>query len=152
MIRKHRLARCGGERGNASVLTIGVSVVVLMVIAFGIAVTGVEIDRNRVQFVADGAALYAAGTTSENRLYDDAGDPRIPTEAEARERASAYLAQYPHQFSRVSDMDITALALSPNGEVRLSLEARVHPPLVGWISRALDSPIVVRVDSSAHAH
>ncbi|MDU5963280.1 MAG: hypothetical protein E6Z13_09030, partial [Dermabacter sp.] len=78
-----------------------------MVIAFGIAVTGVEIDRNRVQFVADGAALYAAGGASENRLYDDVGDPRIPTEAEARERASAYLAQYPHQFSRVRDMDIT---------------------------------------------
>ena len=68
MIRKRRLARCRGERGNASVLTIGVSVVVLMVIAFGIAVTGVEIDRNRVQFVADGAALYAAGGASENRL------------------------------------------------------------------------------------
>ncbi|MCG7442979.1 MULTISPECIES: flp pilus-assembly TadE/G-like family protein [Dermabacter] len=152
MRHKHGAALLGAERGNASVLTIGVSVVVLMVIAFGIAVTGVEIDRNRAQFVADGAALHAAGATSENTLYGASGDPRTPTEEEARERAQAYLASYPHQFSRVSDMHIASLSLAPSGEVTITLEARLHPPLVGWISRALDSPLVVRVQSSAHAH
>ncbi len=152
MTLKHRAVLAHGERGNASILTIGVSVVVLMVIAFGVAVTGMEIDRNRAQFVADGAALYAAGATSEDKLYDAAGDPRTPTEAEARERAEDYLAAYPHEFSRVSDMTIASLSLAPGGRVTLALEAHVHPPLVGWISRALDSPLVVRVQSSAHAH
>ncbi|MCT1866752.1 pilus assembly protein TadG-related protein [Dermabacter sp. p3-SID358] len=152
MTRKRRLLPLKAERGNASVLTIGVSVVVLMVIALGVATTGVEIDRNRLQFVADGAALYAAAGTSESTVYDGAGDPRVPTLAEARERAETYLAVYPEKFPRVSEMSIVSLSLAPSGEISLTLEARVHPPLASWISRALDSPITVHVRSTAHAH
>ena len=48
------------DRGSMTVLTTGVLVVILLVMAVGTAITSVHLERNRLQSAADGAALAAS--------------------------------------------------------------------------------------------
>ncbi len=151
---KRLVNRGRDEAGNTSVLTIGVMVVVLMVIAFGAAVTGVEVDRNRLQFVADGAALYASSAFDESQVYGH--DPGTlgpaPTDADARARARAYVEKYPIQHPRIRDVTVSSVRVEPDGRVAVTLRARTRPPLVGWIADALDVPVPLTVHSEGHTH
>lgn len=142
------------EHGNTSVLTIGLTVIVLMLIGFGVALTGVEIDRNRLQFVADGAALYASSAFDERQVYDGDGSvtSRSPTEAQARDRVREYLAEYPLRHRRLSHIQARRVSVEADGRVHVELVAQTKPPLVGWISESLDVPVRITVASEAHTH
>src|SRR5699024_5001952 len=48
--------RVRDARGSMTILTTGVLVVILMVLAVGTAITGVQLERNGLQYAADSAA------------------------------------------------------------------------------------------------
>lgn len=147
------------ERGNTSVLTIGVMVIVLMVIAFGAAITGVELDRNRVQAMADGAALSAAAAVDEDAVeafnagYRAPGQTRskLISQDSAEQAVEDYLASYPAGGGSLGRVEVESVEVHPSGDVTVRMVAETSPPLVGWISRGLDAPVTLRVESEAHS-
>lgn len=147
-------ARMGSEDGNASVLTIGLVTIVLMLIAFGTALTGIELDRNRLHFIADGAALYASGAFDETPVYEgnEAHVRLAPSETSADERVREYVRQYPGTSARLRNVTVDSVDAYADGRVEVRLSAVTDPPLVGWISRSLDAGVPVRVVSEGHSH
>lgn len=148
-----KLRRIGvSEDGNITVLSIGVCVLVVMLVGFAAAVTGVELDRNRIQFVSDGAALYASSGFSEEQVYGDEAGSRGPTAADARARAQEYVKEYPISHPRIDGIRVEQVSVDSDGRVTLTVVGSAHPPLVGWVSRSLDKPVSIRVSSEAHTH
>lgn len=149
-----RRARLASEDGNASVLTIGLVTIVLMLIAFGTALTGIELDRNRLHFIADGAALYASGAFDETSVYEgsEAHVRFAPSETSADERVREYVRQYPGTSARLRNVTVDSVDAYADGRVEVRLSAVTDPPLVGWISRSLDAGVPLRVVSEGHSH
>ncbi|MDO5663037.1 MAG: Tad domain-containing protein [Brachybacterium sp.] len=128
------------EHGSITLLITGLLVVILMVVAVGTSITGVHLDRNAVQSMADGAALTASQQLDEDMLYTPDGAPagvnapvRID-EAEARRAATAYLRTYPQPSERLSDLRIDSLAVGEDGTVTVVVAGRTDPPLIGWVT------------------
>src|SRR5690606_1477333 len=61
--------RWADARGSMTILTTGVLVVILMVIAVGTSITGVQLERNGLQHAADSAALAASQAVDPARIY-----------------------------------------------------------------------------------
>ena len=146
------MGRLRRDDGNTSVLTIGFMVVILMIIGFGTALTAVELDRNRLQLVADGAALAGAGTVSDSAAdYGAAsGAPRVSTRS-AETAAREFVAGHPELSGRLSRVTITDVRVDPDGTVHVDLRAVTSPPLIGWVSSALNRPVTISVSSSSRA-
>ena len=103
-----------------------------------------------MQFVADGAALYATGGFAEAGAYQVAAN-RIPSQKAARERAEEFVREYDGAHARLSLIRVQDVRVHADGRVEVEVSAFTHPPLVGWISRGLDQPVVIRVRSEAYA-
>lgn len=141
------LSACGAlgqrwreDRGTVTILLIGVLVVILMVIAVTTSITGIHLDRNRLQYAADGAALAAAQAIDPDEVYGG-GSGGVVDEDEARRRATDYLAADPATLSDLQDVTITTVQVGADGTVRITLEAGAHPLLVGWLTEASASPV-----------
>ena len=125
-------ARLREDRGTMTILVVGVLVVILMVLAVGTAITGIHLERNRLQGTADGAALAASQAYSLDELYGQG--PAQLQQADARAAAEAYLSTYPVASERTRDVRIASLDVDGDGMVRVVLEAQTDPPLIGWIT------------------
>ena len=132
-----------------TILTTGVLVVILMVIAVGTAITGVQLERNGLQHAADSTALAAAQAIDPARLYE-AGDGPAIHPASARDAAEEHLRSYPHDTRRTGDIALAALTVDADGTVR-GLTARTHPPLAGWFMRGTGTAIPLTVEGEARA-
>ncbi|ATG54452.1 hypothetical protein CFK41_06480 [Brachybacterium ginsengisoli] len=143
-------ARALDARGSMTVLSTGVLVVILMVIAVGTAITGVQLERNGLQHAADSAALAAAQSVDPARIYTD-GEGAAIHEGSARAAAEAHLREYPHETTSTEDIHISSLTVDPDGTVHVVLSARTHPPLAGWFTRGTGTAIPLTVDGEARA-
>lgn len=128
-------ARLRGESGTMTILTVGVIIVILMVLAVGTAITGVHLERNRLQSTADGAALVASQAYDPQSLYGSGGSEVRVSERDARAAAEAYLAAYPVSSARTRDVRIEQVDVGADGTVRVVLAAQTDPPLIGWVTR-----------------
>ncbi|ASK64891.1 hypothetical protein CFK39_02530 [Brachybacterium avium] len=137
-------------RGSMTILTTGVLVVILMVIAVGTAITGVQLERNGLQHAADSAALAAAQSVDSSRLYSADGDSAIHP-GSARTAAEAHLRTYPHETTRTEAIGLASLTVDPDGTVHVVLTARTHPPLAGWFTRRTGTAIPLTVEGEARA-
>ncbi|WP_394216863.1 pilus assembly protein TadG-related protein [Brachybacterium vulturis] len=137
-------------RGSMTILTTGVLVVILMVIAVGTAITGVQLERNGLQHAADSASLAAAQAVDPARLYT-AGEGTAIRPRSARAAAEAQLRDYPHETTRTEDIALASLAVDPDGTVHVVLTARTHPPLAGWFTRGTGTAIPLTVEGEARA-
>ena len=142
--------RLRDARGSMTILTTGVLVVILMVIAVGTAITGVQLERNGLQHAADSTALAAAQAIDPERLYE-AGDGPAIHPASARDAAEEHLRSYPHDTRRTGDIALAALTVDADGTVHVVLTARTHPPLAGWFTRGTDLAIPLTVQGEARA-
>lgn len=149
--RLHTLhTRLADARGSMTILTTGVLVVILMVIAVGTAITGVQLERNGLQHAADSAALAASQAVDGARLYDGAEGPAIHP-ASARAAAEEQLRAYPHETTSTVDIHLADVTVDPDGTVHVVLSARTHPPLAGWFTRGTDLAIPLTVQGEARA-
>lgn len=154
LLRNRMLGRLREDRGTMTILITGVLVVILMVTALGVAITGVELERNELQAAADGTALAAAQGFAQQDLYDasrPAGTPVHPHPAIATRAGTAYLRTYPLSGSRTHDLRIADLTVAADGTVTVTLTARTDPPLVGWFTRGTGTSIPLQVTGHARA-
>lgn len=137
-------------RGSMTILTTGVLVVVLMVIALGTAITGVQLERNGLQHAADSAALAAAQAVDPARLYV-AGEGTAIHRGTARAAAEEHLRAYPHETTSTEAIQLAEVAVGADGTVRVVITARTHPPLAGWFTRRTGTAIPLTVEGEARA-
>lgn len=157
------LARLDDDSGNMTVLTGGVIAIVLLAIGVGTALTGVHLERKELQSAADGAALYAVARVAEDAVYggaaEQAGEPapltgerRLPlSQAGVREAAEQYLADYPSPAGRTGPPAVADVELLGDGTAQLTLTAVTNPPLIGWITDATGTGVVLRATATATA-
>lgn len=142
--------RLRDARGSMTILTTGVLVVVLMVIAVGTAITGVQLERNGLQHAADSAALAAAQAVDPARLYV-AGDGAAIHRSTARAAAEAHLRDYPHETASTGSIQLAEVSVDADGTVHVVISARTHPPLAGWFTRGTGTAIPLTVEGEARA-
>ncbi|PMC76562.1 MULTISPECIES: pilus assembly protein TadG-related protein [unclassified Brachybacterium] len=142
--------RIAGTSGSMTILTTGVLVVLLMVIAVGTAVTGVQLERNGLQHAADAAALAASQAVDPSEIYR-AGEGSVISPPEARQAAADHLAAYPLDSDRVEGVEILGVTVAADGTVHVVLAARAHPPLLSWFSRETGMTIPLTVTGEARA-
>ncbi|MFC0674578.1 pilus assembly protein TadG-related protein [Brachybacterium hainanense] len=141
------------DRGTLTILITGVLVVILMIAALGVAVTGVHLERASLQDAADGAALAASQAIDPRAIYagDGQGGPRVLTEVEARREAESFLSAYPLSSTRLRDVRVAAVGTMADGTVEVTLAATVDPPLIGWFTRGAGVSIPLATEGSARA-
>lgn len=168
-------SRLREDGGTMTVLTLGVLVVILMVIGVGVAITGVQLARNELQSLADGASLAASQGFEESAVYagatgiasaDPGGEPGsdpgttvgpgagaviLPTAAQARRLAADYLAGAVVQDARLREVTVDDVRVEADGTVRITLAARVDPPLAGWFTRGTGTSIPLHAAGDARA-
>jgi hypothetical protein len=142
-------AACARETGTMTVLTTGVLVVILMVIGVGTAITGVQLERNRLQNAADGAALAASQAYGEDSVYEDG--PTSLQRPDVRREAEEYLESYPPGSRRTRDIHVEDARVLEDGSVEVRLGAVTDPPLIGWITRSGVVSIPLDVSGSARS-
>lgn len=155
------------DRGTITILLVGVLVVVLAVMAVGAAVTGVHLERNRLQNVADGAALAASQAYRETSFYEEGsaddrsrtgpdvpgGSEQVapPTSTDATAAARHYLERYPPTGSSTHDLTVSSVQVSADGSVTVRVHAVTDPPLVGWVTRSGVLAVPLTVTSTARS-
>lgn len=142
--------RWADARGSMTILTTGVLVVILMVIAVGTSITGVQLERNGLQHAADSAALAASQAVDPARIYSDADGPAIHT-GSARDAAEEHLRSYPYDTTSTEDIHIQEVTVDADGTAHVVLAARTNPPLVGWFTRGTGTSIPLTVLGEARA-
>lgn len=139
------------DRGQLSVLLLGLTVIAMTLIIGGLAVTSVHISRMRLLDAADAAAL-AATDEGARRIYDEGLGTHLPLDdALVQQTAAEHLASRgrPHGLEAWSVAPGTG---SPDGRtavVRLTAEADL--PLVGGLLESLGGSVTVTVESRARA-
>ena len=147
------MSRRRDDRGSMTVLTTGVLVVILLVMAVGTAITSVHLDRNRLQSIADGAALAGSQALDVAALYDE--DAAVvgahPTPDRARAAVRDYLRHYPLRSSRLRDTHLEEVRVAPDGTVTVRIGALTDPALAGWFTRGTRTSIPLVTEGSARA-
>ncbi len=140
-----------GEQGQAGLLTLGFTVVAILLILVTVAITSAQLARMQLLDVADAAALDAADAL-DVAAYQRGVDDAVPvSDATVRAAAEAYLAG----VTRPSGLQSWAVENgtgSPDGEsavVRLSGTADL--PFVGSLLDAVGSSVTITVVSRARA-
>lgn len=90
------------ERGQASVLIVGFAVVVILLVAVVTAASAAFLQRRSLMAWADGAALTAAQSLAEERLYTYGAGAGLPLSMEvAQESVTAYVMRHrlPERFT-----------------------------------------------------
>lgn len=142
--------RWADSRGSMTILTTGVLVVILMVIAVGTAITGVQLERNGLQHAADSAALAASQAVDPSRIYSAGDGPAIHA-GSARDAAEEHLRSYPYDTTSTEDIHLQDVTVDADGTAHVVLAARTNPPLVGWFTRGTGTSIPLTVVGEARA-
>ena len=150
----HRAAvrrRWRDDRGQLSVLVLGLTVIAMTLIIGGLAVTSVQISRMRLLDAADSAALGATDDGAE-RIYDDGVGADLPLDdASVRESAATHLSER----SRPHGLESWAVAPgtgSPDGRTAVVvLTGEADLPLIGGLLQSMGGSVTLTVESRARA-
>ncbi len=140
------------ERGQVSILLIGMVSLVLLLVLGVVGATSVQLSRIHLLDAADAAALAAADAVDEDTLYDAGLGEGIPlTSGGVRAAASEHLA---HQAvpDRISGWGVAPGTGTPDARtavVRIQGEARI--PVVSRLLRSLGGGITITVESRARS-
>lgn len=139
------------DRGQLSVLVLGLTVIAMTLIIGGLAVTSVQISRMRLLDAADSAALGATDDGAE-RIYDEGVGSDLPLDdTTVRESAATHLAER----SRPHGLESWAVAPgtgSPDGRTAVVvLTGEADLPLIGGLLQSMGGSVTVTVESRARA-
>lgn len=145
------LRRLRDDRGQLSIMVLGLTVIALTLIIGGLAVTSVEISRMKLLDAADSAALEATDEGTERIYTSGLGETLPVTDAVVQRSAADHLAsrERPHGIESWAVAEGTG---SPDGQtavVRLQGEADL--PLIGGLLESLGGSVTVTVESRARA-
>lgn len=143
--------RARDDRGQLSILILGLTVIAMTLIIGGLAVTSVQISRMRLLDAADSAALEATDEGTE-RIYDQGLGETLPLSDDVvRRSAASHLASRDRPHG-VESWSVASGTGSPDGRtavVRLRGEADL--PLVGGLLESMGGSVTVTVESRARA-
>ena len=145
------LRRLRDDRGQLSIMVLGLTVIAMTLIIGGLAVTSVEISRMKLLDAADSAALEATDEGTERIYTSGLGETLPVTDAVVQRSAADHLASRdrPHGIESWRVAEGTG---SPDGQtavVRLQGEADL--PLIGGLLESLGGSVTVTVESRARA-
>lgn len=124
------------ERGQITLLVIGFAMILLALVAVVIDASQVVLLRRSLASLADGAALTAAQSLSEDALYSGRAGEALPLdEAAARAAVIRYV-----QRSGVQVREVEVVVVGDR--VTVALAARADLPLVGSVTRSFDGTTV----------
>ena len=147
-----RARREGGESGQVTLLILGFSVVVILLILGTLAVTSVQLSRMRLLDAADGAALDAADSLDVGAYSRGLRDAVALNNATVNDTAHGYLAERPRPPSML-DWAVAAGTGSPDGQTAVvRLTGRAEVPLVGGLLESLGGSVTITVESRARAN
>ncbi len=139
------------DRGQLSILILGLTVIAMTLIIGGLAVTSVQISRMQLLDAADSAALEATDEGAE-RIYDTGLGETLPVTDEIVQRSAAeHLASRDRPY-RLESWQVAPGTGSPDNRtavVRLTGEADL--PLVGGLLESLGGSVTITVESRARA-
>ena len=140
------------DRGQISILILGMSVIVLMLILGALGVTAAQIARIHLMDAADGAALDAADALATDTAYrHGVTDTVRVSDASVRQEAGHYLRRQPMPHG-VTSWSLGPGTGSPDGRtavVRLSGHAQI--PVLGPVLEAFGGGVTITVESRARA-
>ena len=145
------LRRLRDDRGQLSIMVLGLTVIAMTLIIGGLAVTSVQISRMKLLDAADSAALEATDEGTERIYASGLGETLPVTDAVVQRSAADHLAsrERPHGIESWAVAEGTG---SPDGQtavVRLRGEADL--PLIGGLLESLGGSVTVTVESRARA-
>ena len=139
------------ERGSTSVFILGLTLIALMLVSGGVAVTSAHLSRMRLLDAADGAALAAANALDEGAYRQGVGDSVPLSDSSVRQRAAAYLATEGRPAT-VTDWGLRPGTGTPDGRTAVvALSGRARLPMVGELLADLGVSITISVESRARA-
>lgn len=146
-------ARCNGaESGQVTLLILGFSVVVILLILGTLAVTSVQLSRMRLLDAADGAVLDAADSLDVGAYSGGLRDAVALSNATVNETARSYLAERPRPPSLL-DWAVATGTGSPDGQTAVvRLTGRAEVPVVGSLLESLGGSVTITVESRARAN
>ena len=173
--RGSRLPARGDDSGQILVLTLGLTLVVLLLVTVIVSLTGIHLERKRLLDLADNLALAAADAMTEEVIYGagagaGAGAVTSPApggaapgpdvtsdtglaltdDAVAREVAD-YLAMHPRALDGLSDV-VVVLAQSPDGRsAQVVLTSRAQPALISPVTSLFSDGVTLTAQSTARA-
>ena len=147
-----RRATASPERGQISLLILGMFLILITVVIGGIGVTAVQLSRIHLLDAADGAALDASDALDLDAAYATGLAQAVRlSDGSVREAAATYLAARTRP-SGVSNWQLVEGTGSPDGQtavVRLSGQATI--PIVGAVLRSLGGSVTITVESRARS-
>ena len=165
--RASRLPARGDDSGQILVLTLGLTLVVLLLVTVIVSLTGIHLERKRLLDLADNLALAAADAMTEEVIYGPGatlpapGDAASPaddatfdtglalTDAAVAREVADYLATHPRALEGLSDI-VVVLAQSPDGRsAQVVLTSRAQPALISPVTSLFSDGVTLTAQSTA---
>lgn len=129
-----------GESGQATILILGVALILLMLSAVIIGASSVNLQARQLLSEADGAASAAAASAHT------AGAGHTVSDAQAADAVRSHL-DASEAYSRHHDLHIVSASTTDSGQsVSVELEAQAQLPVLRWVL-----PAQVPISAESHA-
>lgn len=140
-----------GESGQVTLLILGYTMVAILLVMGGVAVTSAQLTRVRLLDTADAAALDAADSL-DTGVYRGGVGPTVPvSDATVDRAATAYLADRPLP-PNVRTWGLAPGTGTPDGQTAVvRLTGTVSVPFVGPLLHTFGSDVTITVESRARA-
>lgn len=139
------------ERGSISLHILGLTLVVMLLVAGAVAVTSAHLSRMRLLDLADGAALSAANALDESAYAQGVGESVPLSNASVQEQAASYLHARPRPAS-ISEWRLAPGTGTPDGRTAVVVVVgKAELPMVGPALRDLGISVAIRVESRARS-
>lgn len=140
------------ERGQISLLILGMFLILISLVIGGVGVTAVQLARIHLLDAADGAALDASDALDADAAYKSGLAQAVRlSDGSVQDAAADYLAAQTRPPG-VSSWQLVTGTGSPDGQtavVRLSGQATI--PIVGVVLRSLGGSVTITVESRARS-
>lgn len=148
---EHARTRGRDERGQLSIMILGLTVIAMTLIIGGLAVTSVHISRMRLLDAADSAALAATDDSAQRIYGGGVGESLAVTDEVVRRAAIDHLASR-QRPDGLESWSVAGGTGSPDGRTAVvRLTAQADLPLVGGLLASFDGSVEVTVESRARA-
>jgi hypothetical protein len=130
---------------------LGLTLVAMLLIAGGVAVTSAHLSRMRLLDLADGAALSASNALDDSAYEQGVGESVPLSNRSVQDRAAAYLGGRP-QPGGVSQWRLAPGTGTPDGQTAVVvLVGEADLPMIGPALRDLGVSVTIRVESRARS-
>lgn len=146
-----RARREGAESGQVTMLVLGFTMVVILLVLGTIAVTSVQLSRMRLLDAADGAALDAADSLDVGAYAGGLGGAVALSDATVNQTARSYLADRPRPPSMLAWSVAPGTGTSDGETAVVRLSGRAEVPVVGGLLESLGGSVTITVESRARA-